>query len=316
MDRRDFLRMAALAGLGATLLPGCAPAPAKPAPRADVGAGRTPATTVGAPAGGGELVVAEGADPAEMLARGLAALGGIGALVKPGATVVLKPNFSVPRAPEEAATTNIVLVGALVRSCLAAGAKTVKVIDHPFTNPTICLEKTGMKTAVAAAGGQIYTLNSGRDKYFKPVQIGGQVLAAAEYSKDVLEADVFINMPILKHHNGTRLTLGMKNLMGLVWDRGYFHRTDLHRCIAETAAFKKPHLTILDALRGITDNGPMGPGPIREYNQLVFGTDPVAVDAYGATLFGLKPAEVDYIRIAAELGVGSMDIDKAPVRKA
>ncbi len=315
MDRRDFLRMAALAGLGAALLPGCAPAPAKPStpPRADVGAGREAAA---APPPGGGLVVSEGADPAEMLARGLAALGGIGALVKPGATVVLKPNFSVPRTPEEAATTNITLVGALVRTCLAAGAKTVKVIDYPFTNPVICLEKTGMKTAVAAAGGQIYTLNGGRDKYFKPVQMGGRVLAAAEYSKDVLEADVFINMPILKHHNGTTLTLGMKNLMGLVWDRGYFHRTDLQRCIAETAAFKRPHLTILDALRGITDNGPMGPGPIREYNQLVFGTDPVAVDAYGARLFGLKPGDVEYIRIAAELGVGSMDLDKMPVRKA
>ncbi len=311
MDRREFLKMTAMAGLGAALLPGCMSAPAKPAPRADVGAGRETA-----PPAGGELIVAEGTDPAEMLARGLATLGGIGALVKPGATVVLKPNFSVPRAPEEAATTNITLVGALVRTCLAAGAKTVKVIDNPFTNPVICLEKTGMKTAVAAAGGQIYTLNGGRDKYFKPVQIGGQALAAAEYSKDVLEADVFINMPILKHHNGTTLTLGMKNLMGLVWDRGYFHRTDLSRCIAETAAFKKPHLVILDALRGITDNGPMGPGPIREYNKLVFGTDQVAVDAYGATLFGLKPADIGYIRIAAELGVGRIDVDKVPVRKA
>ncbi|MDT8904096.1 DUF362 domain-containing protein [Anaeroselena agilis] len=314
MNRRDFLRMTALAGLGAALLPGCAPTPAKPAPRADAGVGRTPAAA--APPGGSGLVVAEGTDPADMLARGLAALGGIGTFVKPGATVVLKPNFSVPRTPEEAATTNVALVGALVRSCLAAGAKTVKVIDYPFTNPVICLEKTGMKAAVAAAGGRVYTLNGGRDKYFKPVQVGGQTLAAAEYSKDVLEADVFINMPILKHHNGTRLTLGMKNLMGLVWDRGYFHRTDLHRCIAETAAFKKPHLTIMDALRGITDNGPMGPGPIREYNKLVFGTDPVAVDAYGATLFGMKPAEVDYIRIATELGVGQMDLGKVTVRKA
>jgi uncharacterized protein (DUF362 family) len=312
MDRREFLKMTAMAGLGAALLPGCMASPPKPAPRPAPASGRE---TAAAPQGGG-LIVAEGTDPAEMLARGLAALGGIGALVKRGATVVLKPNFSVPRTPEEAATTNIALVGALVRTCLAAGAKTVKVIDYPFTNPVICLEKTGMKAAVAAAGGRIYTLNGGRDKYFKPVQIGGQALAAAEYSKDVLEADVFINMPILKHHNGTMLTLGMKNLMGLVWDRGYFHRTDLHRCIAETAAFKRPQLVILDALRGITNNGPMGPGPIREYNQLVFGTDQVAVDAYGATLFGLKPADIGYIRIAAELGVGRMDVDKVPVRKA
>jgi uncharacterized protein (DUF362 family) len=114
---------------------------------------------------------------------------------------------------------------------------------------------------------------------------------------------------------GTKLTMGMKGLMGVVWDRGHFHRTDLHRCIAEVTAFKKPHLTVLDAIRGITDNGPTGPGPIREWGQLVFGIDPVAVDAYGATLFGMKPAEVEYIRIAAELGAGRIDVDKLTVRK-
>ncbi len=314
MDRRDFLRVTALAGLGAALLPGCMKAPpatpAPPAPRADVGAARATAPE------GGDLVVAEGTEPADMLARGLAALGGIARFVQPGNTVVLKPNFSVPRLPEEAATTNPDLVAAVVRTCLAAGAKTVKVIDYPFTNPVICTEKTGIKGPVTAAGGQFLTLNGGRDRYFRPVQIGGQVLAAAEYSKDVLDADVFINMPILKHHVGTMLTLGMKNLMGVVWDRGFYHRTDLHRCIAETAAFKKPHLTVLDALRGITDNGPTGPGTIRAYNKLVLGTDPVAVDAYGAVLFGLKPADVEYIRIAAELGVGRMDVDKLKVIKA
>jgi len=311
MDRRDFLKMTVLAGLGAALLPGCAPAaPAKPpAGRADAGATKAPAPPAC------DLAVAEGSDPADMLARGLAALGGIGRFVQPGNTVVLKPNFRVPRTPEEASTTTPALVAAVVKTCLAAGAKAVKVIDYPFTNPVICLEKTGLKGPVAAAGGQLYTLNGGRDKYFRPVQIGGKVLAAAEYSKDVLDADVFINMPILKHHVGTMLTMGMKNLMGLVWDRGFFHRTDLHRCIAETAAFKKPHLTILDALRGITANGPTGPGPIRAYNQLVLASDPGAVDAYGAALFGLKPADVEHIRIAAELGVGRMDVDKLKVTK-
>jgi uncharacterized protein (DUF362 family) len=312
MDRREFLKLAALAGAGAALLPGCMTEPPKPA-KADVGMGRQQAGETAAP---GDLVVAEGTDPAEMLARGLTAMGGIGAFVKPGATVVLKPNFSVPRLPEEAATTNVGLMGAMIKTCLAAGAKTVKVVEYPFTNPNICLEKTGMRAAVAAAGGQLLVLNNGRDRYFRQVQIGGRELPTAEYSKDVLDADVFVNMPILKHHVGTKLTMGMKGLMGVVWDRGHFHRTDLHRCIAEVAAFKKPHLTILDAIRGITENGPTGPGPIREWNQLVFGTDPVAVDAYGATLFGMKPAEVEYIRIAAELGVGQMDVGKVKVRKA
>jgi uncharacterized protein (DUF362 family) len=300
MDRRKFIKMAAALGAVA-LLPGCATKPS-PAPRADVGfAGGAPA---------GQLAVAEGRDPADMLARGLAALGGVGRFVKAGQTVVLKPNFSVPRLPEEAATTSPALVVAVVRACLQAGAAKVKVIDYPFTSAPICLEKTGIKQAATAAGAEVYALNGGRDRYFRQVNVGGKELAVAEFSKDVLDADVFINMPILKHHNMARLTMGLKGYMGLVWDRGFFHRTDLHRCIAEAAAFKRPHLIILDAMRGITDNGPMGPGTIREWNQLVLGTDPVAVDAYGAALFGMKPADIEHIRLAAELGVGSMDFDK------
>lgn len=309
MDRRKFLKLAALAGVSAALLPGCMNQTPPPTPRADVGfaSGNSPAA--------GELAVAEGNDHAAALAKGLKALGGIERFVKAGQTVVLKPNFSVPRLPEEAATTNPVLVAALVRACLGAGAAAVKVIDYPFTSAVICLEKTGIKQAATAAGAQVYALNGSRDRYFRAVNIGGRELAVAEFSKDVLEADVFINMPILKHHNMARLTMGLKNMMGLVWDRGHFHRTDLHRCIAEVAAFKKPQLTILDAVRGITDNGPMGPGPIREWGQLVLGTDPVTVDAYGAELFGVKPAELEYLKIAAELGVGQLAWDKLPLKR-
>ncbi len=151
------------------------------------------------------------------------------------------------------------------------------------------------------------------EKYFRSVKINGKMLGEVYFSKDVLEADVFINMPILKHHDITEVTMGLKNMMGLVWDRGVFHTYDLHQCIAELAAFKKPNLTILDALRGITNKGPMGPGPIKEYNQLVFGSDPVAVDAYGTFLFGKKPMKIDYLRMAAQKGVGQIDWEKLNV---
>lgn len=261
----------------------------------------------------GKLVISEGTDPNSLIEKGFAALGGIGVLVRKGATVVLKPNFSVARKPEEAATTNPQLVAAVVKQCLAAGAKEVKVIDYPFQSPAVCLTNSGIKEAVEAAGGRVYAINEQR--FYTHVDIGGKILKTALFSKDVLSADVFINFPILKHHNMTKLTLGMKNMMGLVWDRGYFHRTDLMQCIAELVAFYKPHLTIVDATKGIIDNGPMGPGTIRAWNQVIFGVDPVAVDTYAAVLFGLKPAEIGYIPAAAQLGVGEMDLQKLTVVK-
>jgi uncharacterized protein (DUF362 family) len=260
--------------------------------------------------------VAQGTEPTSLLDRGFKALGGIERYVKKGANVVIKPNFSVPRTPEEAATTNTIMVATLVKMCLAAGAREVKVVDQPLNSstPVLCLERTGIKKAVEEAGGKIFTYNGVREA-FRPVSFAGKTLTNFEYVKDVLDADLFINFPILKHHRGAKLTLGMKNLMGLIWDRRYFHSSDLHQGIAELAAFRKPHLTIMDAIRGITDNGPVGPGPIREYGQVIFGTDQVAIDAYAASLFGMKPQDVGYIRIASEMGLGQIQWEKLKIQK-
>lgn len=253
---------------------------------------------------------------AGLLERGFRAIGGIERYVRKGGSVLIKPSFSVPRTPEEAATTNTTMVAALVKMCLGAGAREVKVVDQPLNSsaPVLCLERTGIKTAVEAAGGRVFTYNGSRD-FFQSVSYAGKVLTNFEYAKDVINADLFINFPILKHHRGAKLTLGMKNLMGLIWNRRYFPSSDLHQCIAELAAFRKPHLTIMDAIRGITDNGPVGPGPIREYGQVIFGTDQVAIDAYSAALFGMKPQDVGYIKIAAELGIGKIDWEKLRIQK-
>jgi len=312
MDRREFIKTAALAGISLSTL-GCGnSSPEKPV-------ANTPAAapSLASPAlPDFDLTVVQGTDPVSLLDRGFKAIGGISRYVKKDGSVVIKPNFSVPRTPEEAATTNTVMVASLVKMCLAAGAREVKVVDQPLNSstPVLCLERTGIKQAVEAAGGKVLTYNGVRDA-FRPVSFAGKTLTNFEYAKDVLDADLFINFPILKHHRGAKLTLGMKNLMGLIWDRRYFHSSDLHQAIAELAAFHKPHLTIMDAIRGITDNGPVGPGPIREYGQVIFGTDQVAIDAYSASLFGMKPQDVGYIRIAGEMGIGQIQWEKLKIQK-
>lgn len=316
MRRRDFLKWSAAGSLALMGLPGCG----MPKTRAeDYLPGRndspkppaSPVISAGTPA----MAVAHGTDASELIERGLRAMGGVERFVKRGQTVVIKPNFSVPRTPEQAATTNPELVAELVKRFVAAGAAEVKIIDYPFTNSQMCLENSGIRRFGEAAGARVFTINRLTNQFFTPVEVGGSVLKSAQYSRDVLEADVFVSFPILKHHNGTGLTMGMKNMMGLVWDRGFFHRTDLHRTIAECAAFKKPHLVVMDAIRGITDQGPMGPGPIKDYNQVVFSVDPVAADAYGAELFGMRTADIPYIGIAAELGAGTADWKRLiPVR--
>ena len=307
MRRREFIQWATLGSMAVLGLPGCGGKSS-----ADVGIPpqrqpAAPPTASVASSGNPAMVVVNGADPDDLIERGLQAMGGIGRFVKPGQSVVIKPNFSVPRTPDQAATTNPMMVAALVKRCQAAGAKSVKVIDYPFTNAQMCLENTGIRRAVESAGGKVYAINKLSTEFYTASNAGGSVLQQLQYSRDVLEADVFISFPILKHHNGTGLTMGLKNMMGLVWDRGFFHRTDLHQTIAELAAFKRPNLVIMDAVRGITTHGPMGPGTIKEYNQLIFSVDPVAADAYGAELFGMKAADVPHIGIAAGLGVGTVN---------
>jgi uncharacterized protein (DUF362 family) len=243
---------------------------------------------------------------------GLAGLGGIGKLVTRGSSVVIKPNFSVAQTPEVAATTNPFLVAAVVRQCLRAGAHEVKVIDYPFSGPQ-CLVVTGIKAAVEAAGGRAFNIAS--ESYFTQVDMGQALLKNTLFSTDALHADVLINMPILKNHGTTIVTMGLKGMMGLVWDRGYFHSTDLYRTIAELSAYRKPDLVILDAIRGIINNGPTGPGTIKDWGQVIFGVDPVAVDAYGAALYGVHPADVRYITEAASLGVGEINLQKLTIKK-
>ncbi|NPV90792.1 MAG: DUF362 domain-containing protein [Firmicutes bacterium] len=330
MERREFILWLIAAGLIPLELVGCGSKSPdgsegdnvsayepKANPAANPPAG--PAGTGGAGArgiGASKLVVANGSDPETLLDKGFAAMGGIAAWVRKGDVVAIKPNFSVPVAPDSGAVTDPRLVAGLVRRCLAQGAKEVKVIDYPFTNPAMCLERTGIKTAVEAAGGRLIVPSTLNDKFYRQVSLKGPHLKTAYFSYDVLEADLFISFPILKHHGSTKLTMSLKNMMGLVWNRQALHSSNLDASIPELTAFKQPHLIIMDAIRGITEKGPRGPGNIREYNQLIFGTDPVAVDAYGAELFGLKPTDVRHLKAAADMGLGQIDWGKLPLVKA
>ncbi len=231
--------------------------------------------------------------------------------VRRGADVIVKPNIgSSYHGPEYAATTNPEVVAALVALCLAAGARRVRVMDYPFGgSPQACYTNSGIAAAVTAAGGQMEVMNRLR---FREIEFP----AARSFKKwkvygDILDADLVINVPIAKHHGGARLTLGMKNLMGVIEDRGGFHSRGLHQCIADLNTAVRPQLTVIDAVRILVDNGPTGGSldDVRRMDTVIVGTDVVAADAYAATLFGLKGTDIGHIRLAGEMGLGRTDLD-------
>jgi uncharacterized protein (DUF362 family) len=262
-----------------------------------------------------DIVVAYGSDDIEKLVQvAIKNIGGMDRFVKKGDMVVIKPNIGFARTPEIAATTHPEIVKALIKMCYNVGAKRVFVFDHTCDFWKICFKKTGIKEATLSVKGRIFSAH--KKKQYKKISIpNGKELKSTHIVKLLLDADVIINVPIAKHHAATGVTLGMKNMMGAVWNRGIFHIKNLHQCIADLSTVIKPTLTVLDATRILLTNGPRGPGKVRKTGEVVVGIDPVAVDAYGTYLFGIKPANIGYINIAYKMGLGEMNLNKIRMKR-
>lgn len=262
------------------------------------------------------VVVAEKDSPAALVRKAIKALGGMEKFVKKGSRVLIKPNIAFARPPEGAANTNPEVVAELVRLCFRAGAKEVIVLDHTLDPARITYEMSGIAKAAEGQGARMVYVSQ-RD--FVPIEVPkGKILSAYRVMvlKQVLDADVFINVPIAKTHGSARLTLGMKNLMGIIQDRGSWHRSgDLHQCIADFVTAIKPNLTVIDAVRVLASGGPKGPGRVEQKDTVIVSTDIVAADAYAATLFGLTSSDVPHIIKAAELGVGVADLKQVKIVK-
>lgn len=266
--------------------------------------------------GGSTVAVAEGSDYAAITRRAVAALGGMGAFVKRGDVVVLKPNMGWDRAPEFAANTHPLVVRALAEECLAAGAKRVKVFDHTCNDPRRCYINSGIQMALKGIKGvEVKQIEPER---FRKVLLNGQFLKEWELYDEALSANVFINVPIAKHHGLSRLTLGLKNIMGVMGgNRGYTHR-NLEVALADVNVRLKSHLTLIDATRILTAHGPQGGSlaDVRVLNTVIASRDIVAADAYATTLFGMRPADIPTTVAAARRGLGEMDLRRIQVIKA
>ncbi len=263
-----------------------------------------------------DLVAIKGGEPDVMFDKGIEALGGMKTFVKKGQKVVVKPNIGWDVSPERAGDTNPKLVSRIIKHCLDAGAKDVHVVDNTCDEWQRCYKNSGIERAVKDAGGKIAPGSS--ESYYHDVKIpNGKTLTSAKEHELILGADVFINVPILKNHSGTNLTIAMKNLMGNVWDRKYWHRNDLHQCIADFATYRKPDLNIVDAYNVMKLNGPRGVSieDVVTMKAQLISTDIVAVDTAAAKLFGIKPESVRYIQIASDMKIGRMDLDKLNIKR-
>ena len=263
-----------------------------------------------------DLVAIKGGEPDAMFDRAIESLGGMKSFIKKGQKVVVKPNIGWDVTPERAGNTNPVLVMRIVQHCYEAGAKEVYVFDNTCDDWKRCYSNSGIERAVKDAGGKMVSGDS--ERYYQQVDVkNGKKLTSAKVHELILDSDVFINVPVLKHHSSTDLTISMKNLMGNVWDRGYWHRNNLHQCIADFSSFRKPDLNIVDAYFVMKKNGPRGvsKADVVLMKSQIISTDIVAADSAAAKLFGTVPEDISYIKLAAEMKLGQMDLSKLNINR-
>ncbi|RRJ94823.1 DUF362 domain-containing protein [Opitutaceae bacterium TAV4] len=263
------------------------------------------------------LVAVRDGDRTAMVNRAMAELGGMERFVKKGQTVVIKPNIGWDVVPERSANTHPDIVRRLVEMCLAAGASQVSVFDHTCDAWERCYENSGIAAAVKEAGGKIVPGND--ESYYREVEIpGGTALKTTKVHSLILDSDVFINAPVLKHHGGATMTACMKNLMGAIWDRRFYHQNNLHQCIADFVRFKRPALNVLDAYAPMMRNGPRGKSVddlIPNIKSLLASTDIVAIDAAGARMLGHAQDGIEHVKIAGNAGLGTYDLNAIKIER-
>ncbi len=302
MDRRTFVRKTVQTALAAAAL-GSVPV-LEFVPSAAAAAETPP------------LAVRTGKEIPTLVREALAALGGMGRFVRPGETVVVKPNIGWDRTVELAANTHPAVVRAVVEHCLEAGAKKVLVFDRSANDPRRCYVQSGIQEAVESLRSERVSMEHLDRRAFLDLDIkGGRELTRWSFYKPALEAERFINLPIAKHHSISTVTLGMKNVMGVIGgNRGMLHR-NIADALADINSVVRSDLTLVDATRILVANGPQGgrPEDVRVLDTLIASPDIVAADAYAATLFGHRPEAIPTIVAGAARGLGTMDLQK--VRK-
>jgi len=308
MKRREFLKRTTGAGLSALFISDSI----FESPRHDTQAAEVYSFSV-----------ARGKDTRKAVNASIEALGGMKRFISKNDIVMIKPNIGWDRTAVQAANTNPEVVASLVALCLSAGAKTVKVTDNTCNEARRCFKNSGIADAARSAGAEVYFLD---ERNIVKDKMGGDVLSLWPIYRDFKEVDKIINVPVAKHHGLTRLTLGMKNLMGAIGGRRNGLHQQIDNALADLAEYFKPTLTVVDAVRILTANGPQGgsSSDVMRTDTIIAGTDIATVDALAAHHFAqhagkgfkdLSPSDYPFIRVAAERGLGTMNIAAVKVKE-
>jgi len=256
-----------------------------------------------------DVWIFKGEDPRALMAACMETLfknGGFGKNVK---KLGFKPNIPFGRTPEQGICTHPDLIDVFLEKTIKSGIKDIVIPERVGRSDAGAFERNGSGPVLKKHKQKVSPTKS-KSSEFTVIEIPeAKSLKTVEVFTELLECDATVNMPVAKHHGGATMTITMKNWMGVVKDPRWWHRNNLHQCIADFSLFLKPTWSIVDATRCITSRGPGGPSEfdpnIMIYpNEVILSRDPVAADAVAARHFHESPHEVKYLSIAQEMGIG------------
>ncbi|MDF7805935.1 DUF362 domain-containing protein [Pontiellaceae bacterium B12219] len=265
---------------------------------------------------GPDVWMLHGSDPRKLMQKALDIIQENGGFGPDAKTLALKVNAAWGRTPEEGANTHPDLVDVFIEGVKKGGIKTVVVPENPCSNAKISFDRSGIERVVKSHKCKMIDLKR-KDKSFREVQIPkGKNLKSAEVAGEFLDADVVVNMPVAKHHKGSTLSMAMKNWMGIVKDRRFWHQNDLPQCIADFSSFFQATWTIIDATRCMMDSGPQGPAKeLKHPDLLIISRDQVAADSVASAIFHDSPYDITYLKYAEEMGIGVVDQSRMNIHK-
>jgi len=250
------------------------------------------------------------------------ALGGLTTWIKTDlakATVLIKPNICLPHRSELGTITSAALIETIIQVLLDSGIKNIIIADHTlqktedFSNIEL--------VSVAEKYPEVKLMFTNQERMFQAVEVNGKALKKTDILKLLSRASLFINLATAKHHQTTHVSLAIKNLMGVIWDRTAFHTSlEINQAIGDLALVVKPDLNIIDTSRVLLNNGPVGPGEMITENRVFASTDICAVDSVVVSRYNfgnrsITAKEVPHIRAAWENGIGEIELEKILVKK-
>ncbi len=258
--------------------------------------------------------------PAAATRAAVELLGGMKRFVKPGNRVLIKPNMSFAHSPIQATNTDPQVVRELAIMCKEAEASKILVLDHTLDDGKLCLSRSGIRKACESVDkNMVFTVNNGQQ--YKEMDIpNSKSTPRAMFLKQALKCDVLIAVPVAKTHVASGVSLSLKGMMGLIWDRLAIHRQELNAGIVDICSILKADLTVIDGCRVLATNGPNGPGKVLYKNTIIASHDMVSADAHAVSTFEwynkrFKPKQVRHIRLAHERGLGRMDLENLTIKK-